>query len=230
MSTESRPVLTPKFVLGCFVLAAGILLTVDSLGLLDTSGLFRFWPVALIAMGVVTFFQPPGSGSGRTTSGVLMLVGGVLLLSTFGFIEVEFWELFWPVVLIVAGASFMMQALRREHGAPPASESVTSFAMMAGVKRTIANRFRHADLGSIWGGCDLDLRRATIPPGEEAVVEVFALMGGHKIVIPEEWMVDSRVFALMGGVDDRTTPPKDASAPRLVVHGAIIMGGLHLRN
>ena len=230
MSTESRPVLTPKFVLGCFVLAAGILLTVDSLGLAETGGLFRLWPVALITMGAVTFFQPLGPGNGRATSVVLMLVGGVLLLSTFDVIEVEVWELFWPVVLIVAGTSFMMQAFRREHGAPPVSESVTSFAMMAGIKRTIANRFRHADLGSIWGACTLDLRRATIPPGEEAVVEVFALMGGHEIVIPEEWMVDSRVFALMGGVDDKTRPPKDPSAPRLVVHGAIIMGGLDLKN
>ena len=231
MSTERLAVVTPKFVFGLFVLVAGVLLTVDNLDLAETAGLFRFWPVALIAMGAVMLTQAH-EGNGRVGSVVLMLVGGWLLLNTLDVIDVRFWELFWPLILVVTGTTLIMQAFRPRRRAPlHASGVFKSFAVMSGVKRTSgASRFRHADLGSIMGDCYLDLRQATIPTGEEAVVEVFALMGANKIRVPEEWLVDSRVFALMGGVEDKTTPPADASAPRLVVHGAVIMGGLHLTN
>ena len=123
-----------------------------------------------------------------------------ILYGAFDIIEVRFWELFWPGVMIVAGGSLIMQTLRRHRGPSlDPSESVSSFTFMGGVKRTSnANPFRHSDLTAIWGGCDLDLRQATIPPGEEAAIDVFALMGGHKIRVPEEWAVDSRVFPFMG--------------------------------
>ena len=231
MSTERPFVVTPKFVLGVFVLIAGILLTLDSLNLVDTSRYFRFWPAVLIGVGAVVFTQARG-GHDRGKGALIVLAGVVLMLGAFDIIEVRFWELFWPGVMIVAGGSLIMQTLRRHRGPSlDPSESVSSFTFMGGVKRTSnANPFRHSDLTAIWGGCDLDLRQATIPPGEEAAIDVFALMGGHKSRVPEEWAVDSRVFPFMGGVDDKTTPAADASAPRLVVRGAIIMGGLHLSN
>ena len=231
MSTERPFAVTPKFVLGVFVLIAGILLTLDSLDLVETSRYFRYWPAALIGMGAVVFAQARGVHD-RSKGALITLAGALLMLDAFDIIEVRFWELFWPAVMIVAGGSLIMQTLRR-HREPSldSSESVSSFAIMGGVKRTSnANPFRHSDLTSIWGGCDLDLRQATIPPGEEALIDVFAMMGGHKIRVPEGWAVDSRVFPFMGGVEDRTTAPDDASAPRLVVRGAIIMGGLHLKN
>ncbi len=231
MSTERPLVVTPKLVLGVFVLIAGILLTLDSLDLVETSRFFRYWPATLIGMGAGVFAQAR-DGHGRGKGAVIILIGGLLMLDSLDIIEVRFWELFWPVVMIVAGGSLIMQTLRRHREAPlDPSESVSSFAIMGGVKRTSnANPFRHSDLSSIWGACDLDLRQATIPPGEEAAIDVFALMGGHKIRVPEGWAVDSRVFPFMGGVEDKTVPAADASAPRLVVRGAIIMGGLHLTN
>jgi len=60
MSTERPFVVTPKFVLGVFVLIAGILLTLDSLNLVDTSRYFRFWPAVLIGVGAVVFTQARG--------------------------------------------------------------------------------------------------------------------------------------------------------------------------
>ena len=230
MSTEQLPVLTPKFVLGFFVLVAGILLTVDNLGLADTRGVFRYWPVGVIALGAVMVTRT-GEGSGRVGSVVLMVVGGWLLLNTLDVVDAGVWELFWPAVLILAGINLLRQAFRPPTAAGDPTGEINSFAIMAGIKRTSgASRFERADLGAIMGGGELDLRRATIPPGEEALVDVFSLMGGYKILVPDDWRIDSRVFAFMGGVEDKTIPPTDALAPRLVVRGALIMGGLHFTN
>ena len=74
MSTERPFVVTPKFVLGVFVLIAGILLTLDSLNLVDTSRYFRFWPAVLIGVGAVVFTQARG-GHDRGKGALIVLAG-----------------------------------------------------------------------------------------------------------------------------------------------------------
>ena len=43
---------TPRLVIGLSVMLAGLVMALDSLGLVDGSAVFRFWPLALIAVGV----------------------------------------------------------------------------------------------------------------------------------------------------------------------------------
>jgi hypothetical protein len=76
------------------------------------------------------------------------------------------------------------------------------------------------------------LRQASIAPGTEAVIDVFAFWGGIEIKVPEDWIVINRVMPLMGGVDDKTrtpnpTPPVEK---RLVISGIVVMGGVGLKN
>ena len=124
-----------------------------------------------------------------------------------------------------------MQTLRRREAPVDDDGSVSSFAFMGAVKRTSnASPFEHSDLNAMWGGCELDLREATIPPGAEASVDVFALMGGHKILVPKGWAVDTRVFPFMGGVEDKVVPASGGDAPRLVIKGTVIMGGLNIEH
>ena len=40
---------------------------------------------------------------------ILVLVGAVALLDNFGFLPGDFWEFFWPAVLILIGVSFIMR-------------------------------------------------------------------------------------------------------------------------
>jgi hypothetical protein len=69
------------------------------------------------------------------------------------------------------------------------------------------------------------LRRA-----REAVVEVFTLMGGSTIRVPDGWTVVIRAVPIMGGVKDRRSGARDLpGSPRIVVRGFIVMGGLDIR-
>ena len=77
------------------------------------------------------------------------------------------------------------------------------------------------------GGVNLDLREADIA-GERAVLDVFAFMGGVEIRIPEAWTVDVGTTSIMGGVEDKTRGA--AGGKRLVLKGAVIMGGIDIRN
>ena len=82
---------------------------------------------------------------------------------------------------------------------------------------------------AIMGGCHLDLRQATIPPGETATLDLLAVMGGHEVRVPENWSVVTRIIPLMGGVQDKRLPSKEPTTATLVLRGFIMMGGLEIK-
>jgi predicted membrane protein len=74
------------------------------------------------------------------------------------------------------------------------------------------------------------VRKASIAPGTEAVIDVFAMWGGIDMKIPEDWTVVNRVSAVMGGVEDKTESTDPSSSKRLVLRGIVLMGGVSLKN
>ena len=55
------------------------------------------------------------------------------------------------------------------------------------------------------------------------------MWGGIEIRVPPDWTVISRVDPILGGYEDKTTPPKDDSK-RFVVRGSVVMGGIEVKN
>ena len=83
---------------------------------------------------------------------------------------------------------------------------------------------------NIMGGADLDLTGAVVE-GPETEIQVFSLMGGSKIVVPDGVHVDLGGFAFMGGnslrLEGAPTPPP--GAPVVRVRAYSIMGGTDVR-
>jgi predicted membrane protein len=230
MPADARGVVTPRLLVGIFVMLLGALLLLDNLNLLEARQALHLWPIALIAVGVLVFRQALDTG-GHVNGVALVLVGTLLLLENLGLVEISFWNLFWPLVLILVGTNLVMQTFRLEGpaGANPA-ETVSLFAVWGGSQRTSnASRFRGGDMTAIMGGCHLDLRQATIPPGETATLDLLAVMGGHEVRVPENWSVVTRIIPLMGGVQDKRLPSKEPTTATLVLRGFIMMGGLEIK-
>lgn len=82
---------------------------------------------------------------------------------------------------------------------------------------------------AIMGACKLDLRQAVIA-GDEAVVDVTAVMGGVEILVPANWTVEARVLPILGGVGDETRPDRSQPTQRLVVRGVAFMGGVDVKS
>ena len=78
------------------------------------------------------------------------------------------------------------------------------------------------------GGGKLDLRDATIASGQ-AVVKVFAVMGGFEILVPETWNVMVEATPFLGGVDDKTKVNTGIGS-RLIIRGFVMMGGMDIKN
>jgi hypothetical protein len=183
----------PHLVLGIGILLFGVVLLLDRLGYVPATSLLKFWPVLLILLGASVIAQA-FFGVGETSQRHRPAIGFPLLL-----------------LLVILGVLTMRDApgiVRAGDG-----DRVTVFAVMSGNAHTSpAAPFRRAEMTSVMGEARLDLREATLAPGEEAVVDVFTLMGGAVIYVPEGWTVDVQTMPVMGGVRDRRWRPSSATA------------------
>jgi predicted membrane protein len=249
--------LTPKFIIGVCLVLVGIVLALDQLGLLYANHLLRFWPAALIVIGLVMLQR--GERHNALRALVLIVVGGWLLLNTLGLVSLDLWEFFVPLLLVFFGARFMMHNRGPRSGAPqdlasmgpagmpPAVQGASNFdsasvgaaepvhaslfSLMSSSKRRWGKSiFRGAETTALMGGCELDLRDALMGPGELAVVDVFVIMGGVIIFVPPHWTVSQEVVPLMGGVDDKTRSVPSNPAQHLLVRGTVVMGGVEISN
>jgi predicted membrane protein len=224
----ARPI-APQLVMGVLIVVVGLLFTLENVGVIDGHDYLRYWPVALIAVGLLKLWQGTG---GAVFGGFIFVFAGVwLLLQGMGIVAVSLWNL-WPMLLVFAGASMVwrgMQAHAVEGTTVDAHSTVSALAILAGVNRGNASKtFRGGDLTAIFGGCQIDLRQAAIEG--EAVIDVFAMWGGIEIKVPENWSVSGRVTPILGGYEDKTRTVSDGTNQRLLVRGLVIMGGVEIKN
>jgi hypothetical protein len=227
--------MTPQLAIGLFIMIAGILMGLERLHVLDPIGVFRLWPSLLVATGGAMLVTR-NDRKGRFWGWTLLLLGGWLLLNTLGIIRVGFWALFWPLVLVYLGVKIVTQAMSAGGGTGSTSGG-NLVAIMGEAKRANTDKpFRGTQMTAIMGGCQLDLRQAVLGPGEEASVDVLAVMGGHEIWVPTGWAVISDIVPIMGGVEDKRLSPLPAATatsdapPKLVLRGYLVMGGLTIKN
>lgn len=218
--SDTRLRVTPHLAFGICLVAVGSTLALDRLGLVDARDVFfRFWPLGLVLLGlslVIQSLQGPEDGPSRQNRPAVdngSLVG----------------------LFIIGVVAFHVLDRSRATVHADSTERIGVFAVMGSHEQlSTSPSFRGGELTCVMGRCHLDLRQATVAPGQEAVIDVFAVMGGAQIRLPAEWTVDVRAVPIMGGVKDRR--PRDRrpevsepGAPRLVIRGFIMMGGLNIK-
>jgi len=227
MSNSSRARITPRLVLGLGVLAVGILFTADTLGLGSAALVLDYWPVALIAVGATKLGGR--STSDRLFAGVWIGIGLWLLAWNLDYIDVNPFQILWPAVILLFGL-FLLFGGRRPGTTGDRGTTVNVIAVMGGVERKISGRaFEGGDIIAFMGGGKLDLRQAKLA-GDEAAIQIFAMWGGYELRVPPEWIVSVEVLPLLGGVEDKRTHQEHVDgAPRLVLKGVVIMGGIEVK-
>lgn len=261
MNEMRRPPFSPRVVAGFVLIALGILFTLDSFGLVDAGSIGDYWPLFLVVPGFVSFVWPRKNAD-RFWGAVLMGVGTLLLLRNLDIIWIRFRHI-WPAVLVAFGIYLIWRALEarrspdgdpggaigqrahdgaiagfegtRELREPPVTggDRLEEFAMFGGGDRMIRSQaFRGGTVTAIMGGFDIDLREADIA-GDAARIEVFVMMGGIDLKVPENWTVVLDVTPFMGGADYRPgsrRAPADKPPKVLTVSGFVFMGGVDVKH
>src|ERR1700677_3556888 len=220
---------------GAIVIAIGSLLLLDNLGIVRFHDIWQYWPVLLVAYGVSRIVDAR-TPSGYVWGGVSALIGAFLLLDTLDIIVFNF-AVVWPLLLIAFGISVLVRAMERNRftaGAPlSASPVVGTTAIFSETKRGSETQdFHGGEATAVFGAARFDLRNAAMTV-DEARIDVNVVFGEAEIRVPETWSVVNRAVVVFAGVNDKTIHPKpdpNVKTPRLVITGAVIFGGITLRN
>jgi predicted membrane protein len=223
-------------VMGFILALIGLAFLLNNTGYISISYLWRFWPMLIVLVGVVHFF------SRRRSWGTLLIVAGVVLeLNELGITHFG-WAQFWPMILIALGSLVLWGSLEWRHSPFPRSmkegdprTTLNEAVIFGGLERRMTSQdFQGGDITAIFGGVELDLSEANMQ-ANETTLAITAIFGGVEMRIPPNWQIAFRGAPIFGGIEDKTrtarvNDPAGTSIKTLVITGAVIFGGLEIKN
>jgi len=224
--------------IGGLIVAAGLILLLDNLGIVRVYDIWRFWPVILIIVGVSKALEARTPG-GQVWGAFVAVVGLVFFLDNLHIriFDFEINDIIWPLAIIGFGVFLLIRAVDRKRVLEQATGGTISsdnsdlgiWAIFSGVKRRLdVQDFKGGEIVAIFGGVNLDLRHCAIN-GDRTVIDVNALFGGIDIKVPETWRVVMKGMGIFGGFEDKTVAPRpdpNVKIPELIITGAAIFGGV----
>jgi hypothetical protein len=218
-----------RLLLGIGLLVVGVLFLLDLGDYVDAGSILRtWWPVAVIAFGVVALIGPSRSRIGGT---IITVAGVILLASSLDLVPVSPGELILPLILIAVGLGlvFVRSGIA---SAGDSSNRVNGFTMFGGQNiNARSESFTGGSLTAVFGGIDLDLRSAKLAL-DGAGIETFTAFGGINVIVPRGWRVTVSGMPLFAAFEDnidRSVPPEPGS-PHLVVSGVALFGGVEVKH
>lgn len=214
-----------RIITGLVVVAIGVGFLLDNAHVIEFGTIATtWWPLLVVLAGIVIFIN-----DAKNYLWALLVMGaGVLFqLRTLDIVDVNPWQVFWPVVIIVVGVSIIFSRTPGHKVSKSERDDIT--AILGGSEQqNTSNDFKGSKLTAVMGGTKLDLRKAKIK--KEATVELFAFWGGVELIVPRNVMVRNQTSAILGGVEDKTDQELTKDSPVLYVIGDVIMAGVEIKN
>ena len=194
---------------GMILVAIGTLFLLDNLHIVHVSTWFAYWPVILIAVGLVKLVDSTHTG-GQIAGGVLMGVGGLFLADNLGYLRIE---QMWPLILIAIGLFLLWNRMSPGY----------DYSRWWG--RGWGEHWRHHHRGRRWDGisfADGDTYDDS-PLGGNKVHEVNVFSGTRRVITDQDFR-GGKVDCVFGGItlDLRGA---DIAEDKAVLHISAVYGG-----
>ncbi len=221
-----------RIITGLLILAIGVGLLLSNLNVLNFGDLARdWWPMIIVTIGVIIFLDDMKN---YLWALIVTAFGVVTQLHVLDVLPVNAWQLVWPIIIIAVGVSILVNRAVFA-GSPKGSAKISKAdredvtAILSGSEqKNHSTNFKASKITAIMGGAQVDLRKAIIK--KEATVEIFTLMGGVELIVPEGVEVKCSTSNILGGIEDKTIAPAKKDAPILYVIGDVIMAGVEIKN
>ncbi len=219
-------------IFGGILIALGTVFLAGTIFGMDAGDLLRtWWPVILIVLGLKGFF---GRGHGTFWPIFVVLIGVLLLVRNLGVIDHGIWGYIWPIGLVLLGLHILSgpwRSCKQGEGPIEGAETADTFSATVvfshQVRRVRSEAFRKGEGTAVFGNLELDLRGAGIAP--DARLEVNAVLGAVKVLVPEGVHVALGGNSVLGGVSDkragRTVPE---GAPTLHLEANAVLGNVEI--
>ena len=191
------------------------------------------WATGLILAGLMTIFSSRRA-SLRVWGLLLMTIGVSIGLNAYGVLDISIWKLFWPVVLIAIGLVMIFsigsgerkQSKKSAAGNSDNNGDNEKVAIFYGEESRVKGDYAGGSATAIFGGVELDLRRANIKDG--AVIDIFTFCGGVSLSLPDDVIVKNEVRGILGGSEDKTVS-KSSAKKTIILRGECVLGGLEVK-
>lgn len=215
---------------GLVIVALGVLLGLRAFDVINFEIFFDGWWTLFIivpcAIGVITDDDKVGNLIG-------LGVGTFLLLACNDVLSYEYiWKLLIPVTLVIIGLSFIFKNIFINRVTEKVKKSASNkevSATFSGQRINFDNqKFEGSKLDAIFGGIDLDLRKAKIE--EDVMIEASAVFGGVDILVPANCKIKVISNSIFGGVNNKVKRTfEEENAPTIYINATCIFGGIDIK-
>lgn len=214
--------------LGLVLLLAGTIILAGNLGMIPNHiyDAIISWPMILVAIALINFLRREW-GTGL----IFLAIGSYFLLPDLvpGLYMHDIWK-FWPLLLILAGVVFITGRGRTNIGIELQSNTEDTLDEVSifgsHMTRVDSKNFKGGKITSIFGGSEINLTGARLSE-QGAVIDLTAIFGGSKIIVPRDWSIKNDVISILGGFTDKRVGSSDNITPSktLIIKGVTIFGG-----
>jgi predicted membrane protein len=217
-------------VFGLLVIAAGVLLIYNNMGLLDakTKSVVFSWQMLLIALGFVNLFGK----TSRIFGLILICVGTFFILPSLMEVPENFTRTFWPLLVVIGGLLIVFLSIYKFRKIGHVKQSNTDdviddVLVFSGTERIVTSEnFIGGKTVNVFGGSSYNLTHCKLPPGTH-VLEVICVFGGSKIIVPRDWNLKVEVASILGGFEDKRKFVSESISTEstLIIKGVAVFGG-----
>ena len=144
------------------------------------------------------------------------------------------WKLIVPIILILVGISCIFKGkidkkIESEIQKINKPNDNNYCAVFSGQEVNLSDeKFDGANLTSVFGGIDLDLRNAKI--NSDTVIDVKCVFGGADILVPDNVKVKISSSSFFGGVDNKKKNKDDQNKKyTLYIKATCVFGGVDIK-
>lgn len=176
------------------------------------------------------------------------IIGVLLFVNYYIKVDIDFWKLIVPAVLILIGLKIIFQGTYHRRNMhfenTSGTNSQTNFNNGQQTYSNVNQReynsifssnhirmdnevFTGTSLSAVFGAIVLDLRNAVVQNDVE--INATAVFGGIDIYIPRGVNIKINNVPIFGGVSNKTTSFNDPSAPTIYLNSTCMFGGIDIK-
>lgn len=206
------------------------------------------WGLTLVVIGIIIFLNIAGVTKINLWSyiiGIVFVIAGASTITNstknvFGYflillgvfiilkkaLSLSFNPLYFvPIVIIVAGISFIFSVFTFKSNVTTSASSFVIFSSRE--EKSFAPDFKGKSITCIFGGYDIDLRDYTF--ANDLQFNLFTMFGGVDIIVPENVNLEINPTSIFGGISNST---KNSSNNEYTVYinALCLFGGVSVNN
>lgn len=215
---------------GIIVIIIGLILLVESTGVLEIGNIWNYIPSLFVLLGLWTLIR--SKFQNITGPVIVIVIAGTIQLMTLDQIPDRIIDQWWPLILVIIGLTILF-GRSRDYKKEDSDQKIDTISIFSERNiKSVTNNFRGGSILAIFGGAEIDLRDSSIddPP---ATITTTVMFGGVDIIASGDWNIKMDAFPIFGGAEDkrsRITESQNDETVDLKITGFAAFGGIDIKN